>query len=56
MEVSSRGLQAEATIVDGGGMLHAKIYWPTDGTVNDLIRSMGLREKYSRIFYSVFGL
>ena len=40
MEVSSRGIQTEATIIDGGGMLHAKIYWPTEGTVNDLIKGV----------------
>ena len=40
IEVSSRGIQAEATVIDGGGMLHAKVYWPTEGTVNDLVKGV----------------
>ena len=27
-------------IIDGGGMLHAKIHWPSEGTVNDLVKGI----------------
>ena len=33
---SSCGIKPDAVVVDGGGMLH-KIYWPSTGTVKDLV-------------------
>ena len=33
---SSRGIKPNAVVVDGGGMMH-NIYWPSTGTVKDLV-------------------
>ena len=35
-EQSKRGLKYDAFIIDGGGLLY-KVYWPTKGTVKDLV-------------------
>ena len=32
VEDSSRGIQFDSVIIDGGGLMH-KVYWPTDGMV-----------------------
>ena len=37
VEVSSRTVKPDAIIIDGGGMLHSAIYWPSEGTVKNLI-------------------
>lgn len=42
VEVSSRGIEPETIVIDGGGMLH-RLYWPSNGTVNDLL---DVAEKY----------
>ena len=44
VEVSSRGIVPDAVVVDGGEMLHSAIYWPKDGLVSDLLKSV---EKYT---------
>ena len=33
-EVSSCGIEPDALLIGGGGMLH-KLHWPTDGLVKD---------------------
>ena len=40
VEVSSPGIVPDAVVVDGGGMLHSAIYWPKDGLVSDLLKSV----------------
>ena len=47
IEGSVRGIQAEAVFTDGGEMLHSAVYWPKDGLVRDLCRSV---EAYIRRF------
>ena len=44
VEVSSRGKELDAVLVDCGGMLHSAIYWPKDRQVSDLLKSI---EKYA---------
>ena len=44
VEVSSRGIVPDAVVVDGRGKLHSAIYWPKDGLVSDLLKSV---EKYT---------
>ena len=43
-EQSSRGFSFNAILIDGGGLLY-KIYWPSNGTVGDLVDGL---EKYTR--------
>ena len=43
-EQSSRGFSFDAIFIDGGGLLY-KIYWPSNGTVGDLVDGL---EKYTR--------
>ena len=44
VDVSSRTVsKPDVAVIDGGGMLHAAIYWPTEGIVKDLIDGI---EKY----------
>ena len=40
VEVSVCGVEADAVVVDGGGggMIYASIYWPKDGSVEDLAK------------------
>ena len=45
VEESSRGIHPDAIVIDGGGMLHSKIHWPTNGLVRDLVDGI---EKYLR--------
>ena len=41
VEVPVRRVEADAVVV-GGGMLHASIYWPKDGSVEDLAKGVEL--------------
>ena len=49
VEISSRGINADVIVIDGGGMLHAAVHWPKDGIVEDLLRSI---ENYVSKFIS----
>ena len=40
VEVPSRNVEAGAVFIDGCAMLHAAIYWPKDGTVQDLLNGV----------------
>ena len=40
VEVSSRGVENDAVLVDGGGMLHSSIHWPKEGLVEDLVKGI----------------
>ena len=42
VEVSTRGVEVGAVVVDGGGMLHSLIHWPKDGSVEDLAKGVEL--------------
>ena len=44
VDVSSRGKEHDPVVVDCGGMLNSAIYWPKDGQVSDLLKSI---EKYA---------
>ena len=46
VEESSRGIQFDSVIIDGGGLMH-KVYWPTDGMVKYLVDGV---EKYIKKF------
>ena len=37
MDVSRRNLKPNAIVIGGSGMLHSTIYWPSNGTVQDLV-------------------
>ena len=39
VEESSRCIKPDATIIDGGGMLH-KVHWPPNGVVKDLVNGI----------------
>lgn len=47
-EESPRGIKPDAVVVVGGGMMHT-IYWPTSGTVKNLVDSV---EHYLKKFSS----
>ena len=40
VEVSVRGVEVDAAVVDGGGMLHSSIHWPKDGSAKDLAKGV----------------
>ena len=40
VEVSTRNVVADAVFIDGCAMLHAAIYWPKGGTVQDLLNGV----------------
>ena len=46
VEESSRGIQFDSVIIDGGGLMH-EVYWPTDGMVKYLVDGV---EKYIKMF------
>ena len=45
VEESSRSIHPDTVVIDGGGMLHSKIHWPSNGLVKDLVEGV---EKYLR--------
>ena len=50
VEVSSRGIENDAILVDGGGMLHSSIHWPNERLAEDLVK--GIEQYISKIVSS----
>ena len=40
VEMSARNVNPDTVVIDGGGMLHAAIHWPKDGSVEDFINAI----------------
>ena len=40
VEISTGGITLDTVLVDGGGMLHAAVYWPKEGYVIDLAKGI----------------